>query len=105
MYKHKILHPHDLKNDYIGCKNSNLMKSFSKCLYTYEFHHNEFCAISICFIGHNVYNKEWTIWCVKISMSFILCETKPLILKNYGWPYIDDYEGMISLKFWIYVIF
>jgi hypothetical protein len=89
-----------LKNDYISCKDYNLMKSFSKCLYIYEF-----CAISICFIGHKVYNNEWTIWCVKVLMFFILCKTKPLILKNYGWPYIDDYEGMVSLKFWIYVLF
>jgi len=31
-------------------------------------------------------------------MSFILCKTKPSILKNCGWQYIDDYESMISLK-------
>ncbi len=23
-------------------------------------------------------------------------------MKNYGWPYIDDYEDMISLKIWTY---
>jgi hypothetical protein len=42
---------------------------------------------------------------LQFSMSFILCKTKPLILKICGWPYIDDYEGMVSLKIWIYVSF
>ncbi len=28
-----------------------------------NFHHNEFCAILICFLGHKVYGKEWTIRC------------------------------------------
>jgi hypothetical protein len=36
-------------------------------------------------------------------MPFILCKTKLLILKNYGWPYIDDF--MVWLKIWIYVLF
>jgi hypothetical protein len=81
------------------------MKSFSKCLYTYEFSSLWILCNFICFIGHKVYNKEWIVGCVKILMSFILCKTKPLILKYYGWPYIDDYEGKVSLKFWIYVLF
>jgi len=34
-------------------------------------------------------------------MSFILCKTDVLILKNCEWPYIDDYEGMVSLRVWI----
>jgi hypothetical protein len=42
---------------------------------------------------------------LKFWMSFMLCKTKPLILKFFGWPYIDDYEGMVSLKIWIYVLF
>ncbi len=29
-----------------------------------NFHHNEFCAISICFIDYKMYSKEWTIQCV-----------------------------------------
>jgi hypothetical protein len=35
-------------------------------------------------------------------MSFILCKTKLLILKNCGWPYIDDF--IIWLEIWIYVL-
>jgi hypothetical protein len=50
-----------LKNDFMSCKDYNLMKLFSKCLYIYEFSLHEFCAISICFIGYEVYNKKWTI--------------------------------------------
>jgi hypothetical protein len=42
---------------------------------------------------------------LEIWKSFFLCKTKPLILKNYGWPYIDDYESMVSLKIWIYILF
>jgi hypothetical protein len=42
---------------------------------------------------------------LQISMSFIFCKTKPLILKICGWPYIDDYESMVSLKIWMYVSF
>jgi hypothetical protein len=42
---------------------------------------------------------------LKFWMSFILCKTKLLILKSCGWPYIDDYKGMVSLKIWIYVLF
>jgi hypothetical protein len=38
-------------------------------------------------------------------MSFIVRKRKPWILKFCGWPYIDDYEGMVSLKIWIYVLF
>jgi hypothetical protein len=33
----KILHPMILKNDYMSFKDYNLMKSFFKCLYAYEF--------------------------------------------------------------------
>jgi hypothetical protein len=29
--------PMTLKNDYMSCKDYNLMRSLSKCLYTYEF--------------------------------------------------------------------
>ncbi len=29
--------PMTLKNDYMNCKDYNLMKSLSECLYTYEF--------------------------------------------------------------------
>jgi hypothetical protein len=42
---------------------------------------------------------------LKFWIFFILCKIKPLILKNYGWSYIDDYEGMVSLKFWIFFLF
>jgi hypothetical protein len=42
---------------------------------------------------------------LKFWMSFILCNTKLLILKSCGWPYIDDYEAMVSLKIWMYVLF
>jgi hypothetical protein len=42
---------------------------------------------------------------LKFWTSFILCKAKPLILKNYGWTYIDNYESMVSLKIWIYVLF
>jgi hypothetical protein len=42
---------------------------------------------------------------LKFWMSFILCKTKPLILKICGWQYIDDYEGMVSLKIWIFLKF
>jgi hypothetical protein len=42
---------------------------------------------------------------LKILISFILCKTKPLILKIYVWPYIDDYESMVPLKIWMYVLF
>jgi hypothetical protein len=55
-----------------------------------------------------MYSKEWTIDVYKVLkfwISFILCKIKSLILKNYGWSYIDEYEGMVSLKFWIYVLF
>jgi hypothetical protein len=41
---------------------------------------------------------------LKFWMFFILGKTKPLILKICGWPYIDDYDGMASLKIWIYVL-
>jgi hypothetical protein len=37
VYTHKILHLMILKNDYMSFKDYNLMKSLSKCLYTYEF--------------------------------------------------------------------
>jgi len=37
VYTQKILHPMILKNDYMSFKDYNLMKSFLKCLYTYEF--------------------------------------------------------------------
>jgi hypothetical protein len=97
-----------LKDDYMSCKDYNLMKSLSKCLYTMNFHQNEFCAILICFIGHKMYSEEGQFDVYKVLnflMSFILCKTKLLILKNCGWPYIDDYGGMVSLKVWIYVLF
>jgi hypothetical protein len=71
-----------LKNDYMNCKDYNLMKSLSKCVYNYEF-----CAILICFIGHKVYIKEWTVRCVQgvtILKVFYLYKTKPLILKSCG---------------------
>jgi hypothetical protein len=42
---------------------------------------------------------------LKFWMSFILCKIKPLILKIYVWPYIDDYKSTVPLKFWIYVLF
>jgi hypothetical protein len=45
-----------LENDYMSCKDYNLMKSLPICLYNYEF-----CSILICFIGYKVYSKEWTI--------------------------------------------
>jgi hypothetical protein len=50
-------------------------------------HQNDFLAISICFIGHKMYSKEWIFQCVhgvKILMFFILCKIEPLILKNCG---------------------
>ncbi len=28
-----------------------------------NFHHNEFCEVSICFICHKMYSKKWTIQC------------------------------------------
>ncbi len=52
-----------------------------------NFHHNEFCEFSICFIDHKVYSKEWIVQCVqgvKILKVLYLIKTKPLILKNYG---------------------
>ncbi len=54
-----------LKNDYINCKDYNLMKSLSKCRLLMNFLQNEFCAISIHFIGHKMYSKEWTVECVQ----------------------------------------
>ncbi len=30
-----------------------------------NFHHNEFCAISICYIGHKMYSKKWIAQCVQ----------------------------------------
>jgi hypothetical protein len=42
---------------------------------------------------------------LKFWMSFILCKTKPSILKNCGWQYTDAYEGMVSLKIWKFVLF
>ncbi len=53
--------PMNLKNDYMSYKDYNLMKSLSKCLYIYESYHNEFCAISICFIGHKINSKKWLV--------------------------------------------
>jgi hypothetical protein len=93
VYMHKILHPHDFENDYMSCKDYNLMKSLSKCLYIYEFSSKWI----LCNFDMYRVSKFW--------MSFILCKTKPLILKFFGWPYINDYEGMVSLKFWIYFLF
>jgi hypothetical protein len=57
--------PMTLKNDYISCKDYNLMKSLSKCFMLMNFHQNEFCAILIHFIGHKVYSKEWIVQCVQ----------------------------------------
>jgi hypothetical protein len=37
VYMNKSYTPMTLKNDYMNCKDYNLMKSLSKCLYTYEF--------------------------------------------------------------------
>jgi hypothetical protein len=90
-----------LKNDYMSCKDYNLMKSLSKCLCTYEFSSNEFCAILICFIGHKVSRNEWIVQCVQgVKILNVL-----YLMKNCGWPYIDDNEGMVSLKVWICVLF
>jgi hypothetical protein len=79
VYMHKFLHPMALKNDYMNSKDYNLMKPVSKCLHTYEFHQNEFFPISICFIGHKMYSKEWILGCVhgvKI-LNFLLSYIKP----------------------------
>ncbi len=50
-------------------------------------HHNEFCAISICFIHYKVYSNEWSIQCglgVKIlSLFFIsIIHTSPFLVFN-----------------------
>jgi hypothetical protein len=60
----KYYSPMILKNDYMSCKNYNLIESFSICCILMNFHQNEFCAISICFIGHKVYSKDWIVQCV-----------------------------------------
>jgi hypothetical protein len=53
-----------------------------------------------------VKNAQFDVYKVlKFWMSFILCKTKALILKICGWPYVDDYEGMVSLKIWLYALF
>jgi len=54
-----------------------------------------------CIVRNGQFNVDYVL---KFWMSFILCKTKPLILKICEWPYIDDYEGMVSLKIWIYVL-
>jgi hypothetical protein len=72
--------PMTLKNDYMSCKDYNLVKSLSKCLYTYEFSSIEFCAILICFIGHKVYSNEWIDQCVQgVKILNVL-----YLMKNYG---------------------
>jgi hypothetical protein len=53
--------PMILKNDYMSCKDYNLMKSFQNVYIFMNFHYNKFCAISICFISHKVYNEEWIV--------------------------------------------
>jgi len=53
-----------------------------------------------------VKNGQFDVYRVlKFWMSFILCKTEPLILKKYEQPYINDYEDMVSLELWIYVLF
>jgi len=52
-----------LKNNYMNCKDYNLINHFQNVYIFMHFHHNEFCAILICFIGHQMYNKEWTVQC------------------------------------------
>jgi len=53
-----------LKNDYMSCKDYNLMKSLSKYFYTYEFS-SKWNLCNFDMFGHKVYNKEWTVCCVQ----------------------------------------
>jgi hypothetical protein len=43
-------------------------------------------------------------WELKLWTSFMLCKFKPLILKQYWWPYINDYECFVVIQFWIYLL-
>ncbi len=93
VYMYKSCTPMTLKNGYMSCKDYNLMKSltndqwnhFQNVFIFVNFHHNEFCAISICFICHKVYSKEWIIWCVhgvKILSVFYLMQNQTIDSKN-----------------------
>jgi len=83
-----------LKNDYMSCKDYNLMKSLSKCLYTYEFSSKwilyNFKYVSLV-IKCVVRSGQFDVYKVlKFWMSFILCKTKPLF-----WKIMDDHILMI----------